>query len=103
MKVFKIGKKGETMVETLISLVMITLALLILPGAIISSARVNKTVEDQPMYGGDGPETVYGTDPSSKLKLVFYREGYGSEYEYDASMIRYGDENKTKAFLFELK
>ena len=45
--------KGETLVETLMSLIIATLAFLMLPGAIIASARVNKTVGDISLYGGD--------------------------------------------------
>ena len=46
-------KKGETLVETLLSLIIASLAFLILPGAIISAARVNKTIGDISLYGGD--------------------------------------------------
>ena len=97
------NKKGETLVETLMSLIIITLALLMLPGAIISAARLNKTVEEQPMYGGDGPATQYGLTEDEKLNISFYRTDISNEYTYKASVTRYGDEEKTKNFLYEFK
>lgn len=40
-------KNGETLAETLVSLVIISLALIMLPGAVVAAARVNAKVEKQ--------------------------------------------------------
>ena len=43
-------KNGETLIETLAALLITTLGLMLLPGAVVSSARVNAKAEKQFIY-----------------------------------------------------
>ncbi len=52
---------GETLAETLVSLVIIALALLMLPGAVVAAARVNAKKEKQVIYMEKTPEAEEGT------------------------------------------
>ena len=49
-------KAGESLIETMVSLLIAVLALTLLPGAIIASSKVNSTAEEQSLYVGDGDE-----------------------------------------------
>ncbi len=52
---------GETLAETLASVVIISLALLMLPGAVVAAARVNATAKKQVIYMENREETLAGT------------------------------------------
>ncbi|MCR5097866.1 MAG: hypothetical protein K6B14_02840 [Lachnospiraceae bacterium] len=41
------SKKGETIAETLISVLIVTMALTILAGAIVSAARINSRIKNE--------------------------------------------------------
>ena len=43
-------KTGETLTETLVALVIMALALIMLPGAVVAAARVNATTEKQVIF-----------------------------------------------------
>ncbi len=43
-------KTGETLTETLVALVIMALALIMLPGAVVAAARVNATMEKQVIF-----------------------------------------------------
>lgn len=55
-------KNGETLVETLVSLVIIALALLMLPGAVVAAARVNAKAKKQVIYMEKTLDATKGVD-----------------------------------------
>ena len=56
------NKSGETLVETLVALIITALALLMLPGAVVAAARVNAQIADQVAYMEKTDEAAQGTD-----------------------------------------
>lgn len=83
----KSNNKGETITETLVSLLLISLAMLMLPGAIVASAKLNKAVENEIVYPQEG--TKNSNVAGLKIKLTC--EGQSSTYT-GISVNRYGDE-----------
>ena len=53
---------GETLAETLVSVIIISLALLILPGAVVAAARVNATAKKQIIYMENTEDAPTGVD-----------------------------------------
>ena len=51
-----ISNKGESLIETLVALLITCMGLTLLPGAIISSARVNKKAESQFVIKSDAEQ-----------------------------------------------
>ena len=43
---FKLNNKGETIVETLVAVLMISLSFIMLAGAIVTASKINKTAYD---------------------------------------------------------
>ena len=57
------SKKGETLIETLVALLIGVLALMMLPWAIVGAVKANKTSAEQSVYGeeaGTGQVVVSG-------------------------------------------
>ena len=54
--------KGETLTETLASVVIISLALLMLPGAVVAAARVNASAKKQVIYMENVEDAAEGVD-----------------------------------------
>lgn len=65
---------GETLAETLASVVIISLALLMLPGAVVAAARVNATAKKQVIYMENREEAPTGT-PAGTCKLTISIDG----------------------------
>lgn len=55
IKKFK-KNKGETLSETLFALLIIALALIMLPGAVVSASKVNHAVKNTTLFGSAGAE-----------------------------------------------
>lgn len=80
------AQRGETLVESLIAMLVITLAALMLAGSVVSSARVNagvKKIVTFPQYASGSPATVTLSDGSASctLNLNVYEEGGMVYYE----------------------
>ncbi len=78
-------KKGETLIETLVAILIVTLALVALPYAVTAAARVNRGAEDYVKYcdyNGGASETatvkieVGGTDRTFSGVSGYSDEGY---------------------------
>lgn len=85
-------KTGETLAETLVSLIIISLALLMLPGAVVAASRVNAEKEKQVIfmekYEGD-----YGTSEGT-FDVTFTLGGDNSKASVikDVEVTRFGSE-----------
>ena len=55
-------KSGETLVETLVALIITTLALMMLPGEVVAAARVNARIGDQVIYMERTKDAANGTN-----------------------------------------
>ena len=53
------SQRGETLIETLVALLIGVLALLMLPGAIVAATKANKESAENSVYSGN---TVSGRD-----------------------------------------
>lgn len=62
MRKKKKSTSGETLAETLVSVVIISLALLMLPGAVVAAARVNATAKKQVIYMENLEDAPTGVD-----------------------------------------
>lgn len=92
MKVLKRLKKnnGETLVETLVALIITALGLLMLPGAVVAAARVNAISEKQVIYMEKTLEADKGVD-AGKCDVTFSVGGNSSTLE-DVKVLRFGTE-----------
>ncbi len=88
-------KKGETLVETLMSLIIGTLAFLMLPGAILASARINKTVGEISLYGGDVKRRIDSAADPTGDNLGSANISIGSEgsKSHSVNVILYGTDD----------
>ena len=59
------NKKGETLTETLVALIITALALLMLPGAVVAAARVNAAAAKQVIYMEKTSDASNGVDAGS--------------------------------------
>ena len=82
---------GETLAETLVSLVIIALALLMLPGAVVAAARVNAQKEKQVIYMEKTVDAVKGT-PVGTFDVTFSVEGKTSATVSNVEVTRFGSE-----------
>ncbi len=48
------NKKGESLIETLVALLIGALALMMLPGAVVAASKANKTAAEQSVYYDEG-------------------------------------------------
>lgn len=83
-------KKGETLVETLVSLVIIALALMMLPGAVVAAARVNAQVEKQVIFMEKTSLAEKGTSAGT-CNVSFTAEGNTHTIE-NVEVTRFGSE-----------
>ncbi len=83
-------KKGETLVETLVSLVIIALALMMLPGAVVAAARVNAQVEKQVIFMEKTAAAEKGT--STGTCDVTFSDGINSFTVDNVEVTRFGSE-----------
>ena len=92
MKVLKRLKKnnGETLVETLVALMITALGLLMLPGAVVAAARVNAISEKQVIYMEKTLEADAGVD-AGKCDVTFSVGGNSGTVE-DVKVLRFGTE-----------
>ncbi len=79
----KLNNKGETIVETLVAILMISLSFIMLAGAIITASKINKTAYDNVKpFIVDGEKIsdfkVYIDDKDVSDKVIGYKslEGY---------------------------
>lgn len=82
---------GETLAETLVSLVIISLALLMLPGAVVAAARVNAQKEKQVIYMEKTVDAVKGT-PVGAFDVTFSVEGKTPATVSNVEVTRFGSE-----------
>ncbi len=75
-------KKGETLVETLVSLLIVVMMMAMLAGAVVTSARINKSAEDTvTTYSAEGMTAVNGVTFSLKtLKQPFKTGVNGNDF-----------------------
>ena len=84
---FKLNNKGETIVETLVAVLMISLSFIMLAGAIVTASKINKTAYDSiKTFSMDGSTkvsdfklTIDGIDVSSD-KVTEYKSSGGYYY-----------------------
>ena len=92
-------KKGESLIETMGALLIMTMGFLILPGAIIASGKLDRSVEDLVISAEKDPETGrYGTILEEPIGLRFEYQGVSTEpvdpLQLSVPVIRYGNEEK---------
>ena len=87
--------KGETLVETLMALIVTSLAFLMLPGAIISSSRVNSEVSKLSIYGGDDVATSGLGHGVGELNISI-----GGSESIKVNVVRYGDKAENGMYEF---
>ncbi len=79
----KLNNKGETIVETLVAIVIISLSFIMLAGAIITASKINKSAnENIQTFSKDGEVVtdfkliIDGEDASNKVKEYQSSGGY---------------------------
>ena len=82
---------AETLVETLIALVMIALALIMLPGAVVAAARVNAKTEQQVIYMEKTKDVAAGTSVGT-TEVTFSVEGKMPATISNVEVTRFGSE-----------
>ncbi len=84
-------KNGETLAETLIALVITALALLMLPGAVVASSRVNASIKEQIIYMEKISDATSGTDVGTCD--VTFSCGTNSNTISGVDVLRFGTED----------
>lgn len=64
------SNKGETIAETLVTMIILSLAVLLLAGAVVTSARVNKQAENTDTAFTVGEKLSDGTSSSSTVTVT---------------------------------
>lgn len=62
--------KGETIAETLVTMIILSLAVLMLAGAVVTSARVNKKADNTDTAFTVGTQLPDGTSDSSTVTIT---------------------------------
>lgn len=61
------SKAGETIAETLVTMIVLSLAVLMLAGAVVTAARVNKQADNTDTSFQTGKPVPTGTDPAKVI------------------------------------
>ena len=76
------SKQGETLIETLVSMLLIALALLMLAGSIITTAQANREAKDAAVFltqgavsAGTGELTVSAGGKSADVPVDLFQQG----------------------------
>lgn len=79
----KLNNKGETIVETLVAIVIISLSFIMLAGAIVTASKINKSANESiQTFSKDGEVVtdfkliIDGEDASNKVKEYQSLGGY---------------------------
>ncbi len=92
------NKSGETMVETLVALIITTLALMMLPGAVVAAARVNARIGDQVIYMERTKDAAAGVD-AGKCDITFSTSDMKKSTVSGLQVTRFGND---KTGLYEI-
>ena len=90
-------KKGESIAETLVAMLITVLALTLLPGAIVAAARVNQRAESQTTYVDRTKSTVIS---SGSLILDTGEIGDGGKIVVNKSIKEYTEETGGKSIYY---
>ena len=83
---------GETLTETLVAVIMVSLALIMLPGAVVAAARVNATAKKQVIFMENRAEAPTGAD-AGKCDVTITVDGKtGSVLLQNIKVKRFGTE-----------
>lgn len=83
---------GETLTETLVAVVMVSLALIMLPGAVVAAARVNAAAKKQVIFMENRAEAPTGAD-AGKCNITITVDGQtGEVLLQDVKVKRFGTE-----------
>lgn len=88
--------KGETIAETLVTMIILSLAVLMLAGAVVTAARVNKKADNT-----DTAFTKSTTNPVNKTVVITYtgKDGKdGTEQKLEINTDYYETENAYKYY-----
>ena len=91
-------KSGETLVETLVALIITTLALMMLPGAVVAAARVNARIGDQVIYMERTDDAAAGVD-AGKCDITFSTSDMKKSTVSGVQVTRFGND---KTGLYEI-
>ncbi|MBE5896677.1 MAG: hypothetical protein E7281_02835 [Lachnospiraceae bacterium] len=91
-------KSGETLVETLVALIITTLALMMLPGAVVAAARVNARISDQVIYMERTDDAAAGVD-AGKCDITFSTSDMKKSTVNGVQVTRFGND---KTGLYEI-
>ncbi len=91
-------KSGETLVETLVALIITTLALMMLPGAVVAAARVNARIGDQVIYMERTDDAAAGVD-AGKCDITFSTSDTKKSTVSGVQVTRFGND---KTGLYEI-
>ncbi len=91
-------KSGETLVETLVALIITTLALMMLPGAVVAAARVNARIGDQVIYMERTKDAAAGVD-AGKCDITFSTSDMKKSTVSGVQVTRFGND---KTGLYEI-
>ena len=94
----KTNNSGESLAETLVSLIITALALLMLPGAVVAAARVNAKVSEQVIYMEKTEEVATGTDVGT-CDITFSTSNVKKSTVTDLKVTRFGND---KTGLYEI-
>lgn len=83
---------GETLTETLVAVVMVSLALIMLPGAVVAAARVNAAAKKQVIFMENRAEAPTGADAGECNITITVDEKPGSVILQNIKVKRFGTE-----------
>ncbi len=87
MRKKRFNKKGETIVETLYSTLIIALTFLMLAGAIVSAARINASINNTE-YSLDAQGKLYDNIESGKRQITITDAAGENNYSVDVDLYK---------------
>ena len=92
-------KKGESVAETLVAMLITVMGLMLLPGAIAAAARVNSRTEDMTIYV-DKSDSSSNTSVTGNLKMTTGEEVSGDEITVNMEIKKYTEKKSGKSIYY---
>jgi hypothetical protein len=92
----KLGTKGETLIETLVAIIILTVSAMLLAVVTATSVRMNQKIEDVDKNYRDELAVVEKRDTSFEGKITIQRLSDGHSYTYDVNF--FGNEGDLTSY-----
>ena len=97
-----LSKRGESLVETMAAMMVITLGMTMLAGAVVASANANKQAEDAVSFMSDKGEALSVLSGSHSVSVTSEGSEGDKEQEISVIVIQRGDDANA-VYSYELK